>query len=865
MDLATMNKSKILQRIFVILVLSVVPVISWAYDFQYNGIYYNYTSNDEVCVTFGVTPYSGSVNIPSSFYYDGCRCYVTSIGYSAFYGCSGLTSITIPNSVTSIADDAFEGCTSLPIIDNLRYADTYLVEAVDKTLSTYNIKEGTRFIGNKVFQDCLGIKSFTIPNSVTTIGNSAFVGCSRLTSIIIPNSVANIGLRAFEGCTSLPVKDDIRYADTYLIEAVDKTKSTYNIRKGTRFIGSSAFSNCSNLTSITIPNSVTSIGSGAFVGCSRLTKSEFSSIENLCKISFSENRSNPLYYAKHLYINGQEVKDLVIPNSVTSIGVYAFSGCSGLKSVTIPNSVTSIGYSAFYGCSGLTSITIGNGVTSIAEGTFSGCSGLTSVTIPNNVTSIGVYAFVGCSGLSSVTIGNGVTSIADGTFSGCSGLKSVTIPNSVTSIGGYAFSGCTGLTSITIPNSVKNIDSWAFKDCSGLTSLIIGNGMTRIYGNPFSGCSSLSSVTLGRNMVTIEDGVFYDSPIREIVCLAKTVPQIYSHSFTSHKGVWVYVPTSALYDYHISWGKYFYNILDINGRAASISINQEDITIPKGYSQKLIATIEPESATQTIEWTSSNTDVAIVDRNGSVKGISYGTAIITATTTVGIPLSASCKVTVDNLIMSGKCGDNLTYSLYDDYRLAIFGMGKMDDYNSLSDIPWKDYVSQINAVEINVGVTKVGGRAFSNCTNITSVVIPEGVTAIGDFAFYNCSGINSATIGSHVKIFGVCAFYGCLNLKTVTCAVIDVPEVDDSFMGVPQSTATLYVPETSVNAYKTAYEWKEFGNIVGIDPTAVEELKSNKTSKANKNAPIYDLMGRRLQQKPASGYYIQGGKKFFVK
>ena len=132
--------------------------------------------------------------------------------------------------------------------------------------------------------------------------------------------------------------------------------------------------------------------------------------------------------------------------------------------------------------------------------------------------------------------------------------------------------------------------------------------------------------------------------------------------------------------------------------------------------------------------------------------------------------------------------------------------------------------------------------------------------------YLNCSGLTSITIGNSVTSIGYSTFAGCSSLTSVTCLAENVPRTDSNeFYNVPQSTATLYVPETSVNAYKTAAKWKEFGNIVGIDPTAVEEVKSNKTLKANENAPIFDLMGRRLQQKPASGYYIQGGKKYFVK
>ena len=171
--------------------------------------------------------------------------------------------------------------------------------------------------------------------------------------------------------------------------------------------------------------SVTSIGSSAFRDCSGLTSVHISDIAAWCKIDFEDFASNPLDYAHHLYLNGEEVKDLVIPNSVTSIGDYAFEYCSGLTSVTIGNSVTSIGSGAFGGCSGLTSVIIGNSVTSIGSSAFGGCSGLTSVTIGNSVTSIGDAAFAYCSGLTSVTIGSGVESIGKYAFSYCPELLDV--------------------------------------------------------------------------------------------------------------------------------------------------------------------------------------------------------------------------------------------------------------------------------------------------------------------------------------------------------------------------------------------------------------------------------------------------------
>ena len=296
-------------------------------------------------------------------------------------------------------------------------------------------------------------------------------------------------------------------------ESVTYNGNTYSVTS----IGRSAFDGCTGLTSITIPNSVTSIGDWAFDDCSGLKEVHISDLAAWCRIDFSHEYSNPLLYAHNLYLNGELVTDLVIPNSVTSIENYAFSGCSGLTSITIPNSVTSIGSSAFSGCSGLTSITIPNSVTSIGSSAFSGCSGLTSIEIPNSVTSIENYAFSGCTSLKELRIENGEGTLSlgyntyeydndgEGLFYDCpletlylgrnlsyntgshcgyspfyniDTLASVTIGKNVTTIGSYAFSRCSGLTSVVIPNSVTSIESYAFRGCTGLKTVYNFSNLT---------------------------------------------------------------------------------------------------------------------------------------------------------------------------------------------------------------------------------------------------------------------------------------------------------------------------------------------------------------------------------------------------
>ena len=282
-------------------------------------------------------------------------------------------------------------------------------------------------------------------------------------------------------CTSLIIPSTVTYSDnTYSVTSIDRN----------------TFEDNTNLISVTIPASVTEIGFGAFSGCRGLKEVHITDIAAWCNIVFDylSYNSNPLYYAKNLYLNGVLVTDLVIPDTVPAIYGYVFINCECLTSVTIPDSVYWIGERAFCGCTGLTSITIPDSVHSIGEGAFSSCKSLTSVTIPDSVIWIGRWAFECCTGLTSITIPNSVTEIGHDAFRNCTGLTSVTISDSVTKISDSAFFGCAGLTSITIPNSVTKIESCAFWGCTSLTSVTIPDSVTEIMGNAFIDCVSLKEV-----------------------------------------------------------------------------------------------------------------------------------------------------------------------------------------------------------------------------------------------------------------------------------------------------------------------------------------------------------------------------------
>ena len=361
--------------------------------------------------------------------------------WSNFNGCSSLTSLVIPDSVTNIGDYAFSGCSSL---------------------SSVVIPDRVTSIGDCAFENCSSLTDIVIPDGVTNIGKCAFEGCRSLTDIVIPDGVTSIGDCAFEGCRSLT---DIVIPD------------------GVTSIGDCAFANCFSLTGIVIPDSVTGIGKFAFSGCSSL-----SSVVIPDSVSCIGSGA---------FKNCSSLSSLVIPDCVTSIGNYAFAYCKSLTDIVIPNSVTSIGDNAFRHCSSLSSLVIPESVVNLNGNPFCRWDGglkclspyfiydnkvlfdkdkskiiafrdknTTSYVIPDSVTRIGESAFRHCSSLSSLVIPDSVTSIGEYAFRHCSSLSSLVIPDSVTSIECYAFSGCESLSSIVIPDSVTSIGYHAFASCN---------------------------------------------------------------------------------------------------------------------------------------------------------------------------------------------------------------------------------------------------------------------------------------------------------------------------------------------------------------------------------------------------------------
>ena len=446
-----------------------------------------------------------SINIPES---------VISIDVGAFDGLRNLKRVYISDIAAWCQIDFLNsGSSSSPGSNPLcpGGADLYLNGEIVTDLI---IPQGITKIKDNAFYGAKSIQRVVIPDSVVEIGNSAFAECNSLSNVEISDNLTIIGTSAFNWCDNLNFNE---FNNAYYIgsnsnpyhilyKAKSKDITTCVIRNNTAVIAGGAFEDCTNIETIEIQNSIVSICTAAFSGCTKLENIFFEDVSKLTVIDDSA------------FYNCSALTDITIPVSVTSIGKYAFYNCTGLKNIIIPEGVTSIGYEAFYNCSALTDITIpgsvtsiGNyafynctslkniaipeGLTSISGGMFYNCSALTDITIPASVTSIGASAFSGCTGLKNIIIPEGVTSISGSMFYNCSALTDITIPASVTSIGSSAFSDCTGLKNIIIPEGVTSIGYAAFRNCSALTGITIPGSVTSIDRFAFSGCTSLTSVT----------------------------------------------------------------------------------------------------------------------------------------------------------------------------------------------------------------------------------------------------------------------------------------------------------------------------------------------------------------------------------
>lgn len=638
-------------------------------------------------------------------------------------------------------------------------------------------------------------------------------------------------------------------------------------------IGTYAFRDCRQLTSVTIPASVTSMGWGAFYGCNGLTNA-------------------------------------TIPNSVTSIGEMAFNECSGLTAVTLPSSLTSIGKHVFAGCSGLTSVTIPNEVTSIGENAFYDCGKLTTVTIPPSVTSIGGYAFQGCSGLETLVLTNGVTSIGDLAFEGCNALSTLTLPSSVTSIGYYAFSGCNGLTTVTIPSSVTSLKG-PFLSCSSLTEIVVetgnmyymskdgvlftkaGNKLLQCPGgksgsyiipdcvaviddHAFQGCIYLSKVILPDSVTSIGDSAFVKCSSLSTVILSDSVVSIGHQAFEGCSGLttmtipdsvtsignWAFNGCTGLETLHVptSWEGtgMLANARVPSGCRVVYDVPQSPLRLAAGERRFTAdaASNQELGVAATVAWTakSSATWLTLKTTSGSGDGTivydvaAYTTAAEARTGTITVTgggITRTFTVTQGILwnydIADGKA--TVRGAEQEEGDLAIPSSLGGCPVTRIGDCAW-DWCPQLTSVTLPATLTDIDEWAFSDCSGLATVTIPAGVTNIGVGVFALCSGLTEIkvatgnkhyadkdgvlftksgdkllqcpggktgayTVPSGVKGIRGSAFEGCIALTSVTIPE-GVTDIGASAFYYCNALKILYVPESWKTKYVEGKYWSEY-------------------------------------------------------
>ncbi len=777
----------------------------------------------------------------------------------SFASCSALPTIAIPETVTKIGTYAFAWCSELKNIitpQAVTAVDSYAFYGCSK-LATVTFNNRILSIGDYAFQNCAALTSVTIPDSVTSIGLGTFQGCSGLTEITLPfvgatassnNTVSSVFGYIF-GSSSISAagttsqiyspSGSSSYDNYYFIPSGLRTVT---VTKATQ-IPTGAFSNCSSLTSITLPDTVTVINNYAFYYCTSVTT---------------------------IKTPGNEISTaIIIPQAVTSIGNYAFFSCSKITNLSMSDNVQTIGTNAFQSCANLKNAKLSTQLQTISPYLFYACNTLSTVAIPETVTRIGTYAFGVCSQLKNITIPQAVTAVDSYAFYYCPKLTSVIMNNGILSIGDYAFKDCAALTSVTIPDSVTSIGSSTFLGCSGLTEItlpFIGNTGTTsgssssvfgyIFGQTISNTagyvsqqyssssstycyapSALKTVNITK-ATQIPYGAFYNYNQITSIQIPKTVVSAGSNAFYNTK--WLSSQTDdflIIGDGVLIRGKDTNNAINIPSgvkyiadafrtmrSGATISINVPDGTRTigadafTGLSHTTVNISIPYSVTSIADGIFyMNNRVKIKCYNNSAalayakrNSISY--ELLDSEEKIGLDSYSyiisngkaeitSCKTTSTNITLPGTLGGAVVEKVGTGaFRGAstVTAIAIPNNIKAIGDYAFADCKGIVD-VTIPGTVASLGKNSFAECSNLKNVTIKDGITRIGDYSFYNCKALTEVNIPDSVTAFGDYAFYGCDNLESATIGTSATGVGNYAFGNCPKlSTAVIGSAATTI-------------------------------------------------------------------
>ncbi len=697
---------------------------------------------------------------------------MTRIESYAFYGCSGLTSVNLGTSIKTIGEYAFKNCTSL---------------------TSVTIPNSVTEIGSNAFNECNALQTITLGTSLKKIGDYAFERCTSLTNIAIPNSVTEIGTYAFNECNALKtisLGNGLKTIQGYAFWKCSNLQSI-TIPNSVTEIGSQAFAYCYAMKSVNMGSSVAKIGSGAFVADTLLTQVKITDVAAWCNIDYGSYNStgNPLYYAKHLYVNNISADNLVIPESVTKINNGTFINCTNLRNITFPSTLTEIGIQVFMGCVNLTDFILPASLKAIHIEAFRDCASLTCVSIPAAVNHVGDAAFINCTGLKRLGIGGAVTLIGATAFKNCSVLECIYSDRqdiASTTLRTNVFSGVnTSTCKLKVPRgkveAYKQADQWK-------NFAIIEENLTKINGFYYSvNGSNLNTASLEPENTS---GNAYTSVSGNII-----VPEMVS------------IDNRQL------------AVNSISSRAFYTCSNITSVTLPATLTRINTYAFYKCQALKTVNIPANVTHMG-----------AYSFADCTALGAIYSQIADPAAVTLQTKVFRNLPSTTVLH----------VPEGTLNAYNAADQ--WKDVKNKVEGYTFvegnlyyNVNLDNIStlevthqneyGASYDNLTG--DLNIPEKVNHYGlehtltiiDRAFSQCTGITSVTIPRTVKLFKRSAFDGCTGLRAIHTRIQDPTAVEYkspslTFSGVPKDLCTLYVPKGTKNVYKVTVPWKDFLNIV---------------------------------------------------